>query len=123
LGYGEQLVSSPDAQALLQCIDDLAQLLDWVHIHDPCNGTDHQDAVKHAVCSATSVSFLGYQLVGAETGKSGVGGTVPTVGRIKIARKAGNFAVPANVDVYRRTIDSAETSAINVLLATTPGGR
>jgi hypothetical protein len=73
----------------------------------------------------TSVSFLGHQLVGAEKGslgKHGVGGTVPTVGRTKIARKAGNFAVPANVDVYRRTIDTAETSANNVLLATTQEG-
>jgi hypothetical protein len=50
-----------------------------------------------------------------------VGGTVPTVGRIKIARKASNFAVPANVGVYRRTIDTAETGANDVLLATTPG--
>jgi hypothetical protein len=93
-------------------------------------GADHQHALKHVVflaCPVTLVSFLGHQLVGAETGKPGkrylqhgVGGTVPTVGRIKIARKAGNFAAPANVDGYRPTIDTAETSASNVLLTTTP---
>jgi hypothetical protein len=102
-------------------------------LHDHQRGADHQHALKHVVflaCSATLVSFPGHQLVGAETGKSGkrylqhgVGRTVPAAGPIKIARKAGNFAVPANVDGYRPTIDTAETSANNVLLTTTPPGQ
>jgi hypothetical protein len=48
-----------------------------------------------------------------------VGGIVPALGRIKITGQAGRLAVRTNVDFYRRTIDTAETSANNVLLATT----
>jgi hypothetical protein len=46
-----------------------------------------------------------------------VGGIVPALGRIKITGQAGRLAVRTNVDFYRRTIDTAETSANNVLLA------
>jgi hypothetical protein len=45
---------------------------------------------------------------------------MPIVVCTKVAWKAGNFAVPANVEVYRRTIDTVETSANNVLPTTTP---
>lgn len=44
---------------------------------------------------------------------------MPAVGRIKVARQAGCLAVRANVDVYRRTVDTVEARADNVLLTTT----
>jgi hypothetical protein len=43
---------------------------------------------------------------------------MPAVGRIKITRQAGSLAVLANVDVFHRTINTVETSANDVLLAT-----
>jgi hypothetical protein len=48
-----------------------------------------------------------------------VGRIVPTVGRIKITGQTCRLAVRTNVDIYRQTIDTVETSANNVLLATT----
>ena len=47
-----------------------------------------------------------------------VGGIVPAVGRIKVAGQAGSLAVRANIDVYRRTVDTVEARANNVLLTT-----
>ncbi len=47
-----------------------------------------------------------------------MGRTMPAVGRIKITRQAGSLAVRANVDVHVRTINTAETSANDVLLTT-----
>lgn len=47
-----------------------------------------------------------------------VGGIMPAVGRIKVARQTGCLAIRANVDVYRRTVDTMEARANNVLLTT-----
>jgi hypothetical protein len=44
---------------------------------------------------------------------------MPAVGRIEITRQAGSLAVLADVDVFHRTVNTVETSANDVLLATT----
>jgi len=45
---------------------------------------------------------------------------VPTVGCLKVTRQTGGIAVRANVDVYRRTVETVEASANDVLLTTAP---
>ena len=47
-----------------------------------------------------------------------VGRIMSAAGCIKITRQAGRLAVRADVDIYRPTIDTAESSAHNILLAT-----
>lgn len=47
-----------------------------------------------------------------------MGRTMPAVGRFKITRQASSLTVLANVDVFHRTINTMETSANDVLLAT-----
>lgn len=47
-------------------------------------------------------------------------GIVPAVGCIKVTRQADGLAVGANVDIYRRTVDTVEASTDNILLTTAP---
>ena len=49
-----------------------------------------------------------------------VGRIVPTVRWIKITGQACHLTVRTNVDVYRQAVDTVETRANNILLATTP---